>query len=122
MNPKRLRAPLYLICSVIYGFVLCLWLVFLIGSLDPMQGVDSLWVIAAQIVVVCVALLASVLRKPKTLLVSSLLSFFPLGLYLFGGEGIAQLGSLASLTGLVISIAIVWQHIKVTSEVEKVGS
>ena len=107
---------------MLYSFVLCVWLTVLVRSLDSTQGVDTIWIFVVQIALVCLTLVSSLMLRPTMLLVFSLLSFLPLGLYLLGGEGLAKLGGFASFVGLVLSTAITFLYRREKSESIQLGS
>ena len=90
--------------------------------MDSGEGEGTLAFIVLQIIVVGITLRVSILRKPYALLIFSLITFFPLGLYSLSGEGLAKLIGILSFLGLAVSILICWQHKKLNLKTVQIGS
>ena len=122
MRTARIRFDLFLVCSIVYAGVFFAWIIFLFEIIESNEGSDSILIVLTQLVVVGVALLTSIARKPGLLLAFSFLSFFPLGLYMLGGEGWAQLTGMASFLCVILSAWNFWLQRKRKAGPEKNGS
>ena len=74
------------------GGTMSLWVVFLIANPYPRQGikVGTYAVVAAMLVLGLVAIVAVLKTKPYLMLLVFGLSFFPVGLYMSGMEGVIK--------------------------------
>lgn len=109
MSPSKVTFDLYLVCTILFGWILFTWVTRLVENIESNIGLASIFISIIYVAAVGSALVASAARKPLILLVTSVICFILLGAFMLGTEYWwfwTQLNTGASLLCVIFSIYI----------------
>lgn len=86
MKSSNITFDLYLVCTILFGWILFTWNTFLLESLESDSGSATILISVLYMSVVGAALVASAVRKPRLLLASSVVSFVLLFVFMVRTE------------------------------------
>lgn len=103
---------LYYLSCIFWIITLILWIVFWL--FNPYTGNGEItFPILAMFFISVIAILASIFKRKTILIVSSLISLLPIGLYFLGSPGIFSLIGLINIFCLVLSVSIIITNRKI---------
>lgn len=113
MRASKATFDLYLVCTVLFGWIFFTWITRLLQSLESGNELESVLISVLYLAVVAAALVASAVRKPLFLLLTSVICFVFLGVFMLETDYWwfwTQLNTGVSLLCVLFSIYIQIQH------------